>query len=207
MAGIDLGWVSPDLVYIILMLGLWVGVTAAYMPGTGIGEVLGLILIGGSLLLLTQMNTNWTAVLVVILSVVGFLILPFLLPRYAVWAEAGLVLQFFGSLFLFNDAAVSPVLIIALVLLGWAYHHFALLPILKRYRAGDDSEPLSVVGRIGRVTTAINPVGTVNIGGESWTARSDAPLDTGVHVVVTRQEGLQIEVEKTKRDLDDTGTE
>ena len=42
--------------------------------------------------------------------------------------------------------------------------------------------------------------GTVPVKGELWTARSQARLESGTEIVVTGQEGLELHVEKAKRE-------
>ena len=63
---IDPALVDPNLIYLALIAGLWVGVTAVYMAGTGIPEILSIVLTGGSLLILTQLPTNWLAVILMV---------------------------------------------------------------------------------------------------------------------------------------------
>ena len=59
-----------------------------------------------------------------------------------------------------------------------------------------DDEPL--IGTEGYVQRALDPVGTVYVRGESWTARSEAPLAAGTEVAVVDQEGLTLFVEAIK---------
>src|SRR5690348_12351835 len=101
-----------NIVYLILVMGLWAAVTAAYLPHTGILEGLALLGVGGGILLLTQLPTNWAGVVIVFIGVMSFLLIPFLNTRWARLAEGGLVLQVIGTLFMFNGVQVSPLLII-----------------------------------------------------------------------------------------------
>jgi membrane protein implicated in regulation of membrane protease activity len=68
-------------------------------------------------------------------------------------------------------------------------------------------EDQSLVGMRGVVQTTINPVGTVYVHGESWTAkRADddrTPIDAGSDVVVRDRDGLTVFVEPLKRKRDD----
>ncbi len=60
-----------------------------------------------------------------------------------------------------------------------------------------DDEPIT--GAVGYVQKAIDPVGTVYVRGESWTARSDMPLPTGTAIAVVEQDGLTLFVEAVKQ--------
>lgn len=196
---------DPNVVYLALVFGLWVAVTAAYVPGTGVIEGIALIGVGGAFLALLGMPTNWVAVLALVIGVLSFLVIPFVNSRLARLAEAGLILQVIGGLFLFNKLTVSWVLVAMTVAMALAYHHLALLPLLRRARQQatiiDDDNRL--VGMTGRMVNASEPfgttyVGSANINGEQWTAYSDAPLSRGDVVRVIEREGLQLYVEMIK---------
>ena len=54
------------------------------------------------------------------------------------------------------------------------------------------------VGRIGQVTTAINPplAGRILLGDAEWTAEADEPIDVGANVKVVAQQNLTMRVER-----------
>ena len=54
------------------------------------------------------------------------------------------------------------------------------------------------VGRIGQVTTAINPplAGRILLGDAEWTAEADEPIDVGSNVKVVAQQNLTMRVER-----------
>ena len=62
---------------------------------------------------------------------------------------------------------------------------------------GVPSRTDTLIGKIGSVTEAIDPVlGTVRVtvGGEDWAARSQTPLPTGARVRVAGADGIILEV-------------
>lgn len=193
--------VDPNWIYLGLVLSLWIGVTAAYIPGTGIIEVLasgGLI---GTMIVLVQMPTNWLAVMLLVVGVASFIVMPFVQQRLAALAVGGLALQGIGGLLLFEgDHRVSLFVILLTLVIPLAYHQWVLLPILRHIKKQPVVERDSqLIGAVGRVTTDIDPVGTVNVNSEQWTATSDEPLKAGDRVIVTGRSGLQLTVEKVKR--------
>ncbi len=192
---------GPDLIYLGLIVGLWLGVTAVYMPGTGIIEAIAMVLILGIFILLTRMATNWWAVLLLVVGVAGFLIVPFLSKKWAQYAEVGLVLQAAGGVFLFDNLRVSWLVIVLTIGLAFLYHRFLLMPILIAHRdhKGLPGEDAQLVGAHGRVVKPIDPVGTVNVHSELWTARSDKPLQSGDEIIVVDRNGLELFVEKIKQ--------
>ncbi len=186
---------DPNLVYLVLVAGIWLAVTAAYMPGTGIVELGAAALVVGALLLLASMPTNWWAALLVLVGGVLFLVLPFIEEKYRVLALGGLALQIVGSLFLYNGIMVSLVLIATVAVVSLAYYQFVLTPILRTHRqsaALRTDRPL--VGEYGRVQSALNPMGMVRVQGESWSARasehSTLPVPVDASIVVLDREGL-----------------
>lgn len=196
---------EPNLVYLILVVGLWIAVTAAYVPGTGVLELAALGALVLIILILQAMPVNWFAVLLLVIGVLSFLLIPFLNQRWARVAELGLVPQIAGGLFLFDGMQVSWLLIAVTVGISLVYHRFALMPLLAKARHQgaviDDNGQL--VGAPGRVVRAFersgrNYIGTVNVNGEQWTAASIKPLDSGDEIVVVERDGLQLAVEGIK---------
>lgn len=191
--------IDPNLVYLILIFGLWMSVTAAYIPGTGAAEILAVIGVIAALVVLASLPTNWWAVVLIVVGVLSFLVIPFLNRRYAPLALGGLVLQTVGSIFLFNGLAVSLPLVVVTIIAALIYHRYALMRTLDYHRAKPamlEDEPIA--GQIGYVQRALDPVGTVYVRGESWTARSDQKLEAGTEVAVLEQDGLTLYVEAVK---------
>jgi membrane-bound serine protease (ClpP class) len=190
---------DPNIVYLIMLFGLWLSVTAAYVPGTGVLEAVAMGALIVAVLFLTVMPTNWVAALLIILGVMGFLVMPFLKKRLAPLAIGGLILQAIGSVFLFRDQAVSPLLIVFTIGGSLAYYLFVLTPILKTQpQKAAVSEDDLLIGAYGRVVRPLEPNGTVYVRGETWQASSDRPLPAGEAVVIVEREGLQLFVEPAK---------
>jgi len=200
----DPTFISPNLVYLLLMAGLWLGATGTYIPGTGVVEVAGVGLLMLALYLMTLIATNWIALVALVIGASVFFLLPLLKPEWIRIAQVGLVVQAVSSFFLFHEALVSPILIVMGVLLAWVYHYTILQSILKHHRELSSTQKDEfLVGAHGRVVSAIEDRGTVQVKGELWTARSPSRLESGTPIVVTEQQGLELHVEKAKRDTID----
>jgi membrane-bound ClpP family serine protease len=201
MAGFDFTTLDPNFIYITLLAGLWIGITAIYIPGTGLPEIGSIVLIVSSLLALTLFPANWLAVGLVVFGVSTFLILPFFGEIWARFAEAGLIFQAIGGIFLFEGKSVSPLLIGFTLILGVAYSRFVLIPIMHRqHNRTEYDEANQVLGIRGRVVKDLNPVGTIYVNKELWRARSDEYLAKDTNVMVIAQDGLELIVEKAKNE-------
>ncbi|MCL4246536.1 MAG: hypothetical protein KJ065_00135 [Anaerolineae bacterium] len=190
---------DSNTIYLILFIGLWIGVTATYVPGTGVIELISIGVVLFGIYLLTTVTVNWWALILLILGVAGFLAVPFIKGRPTLIAGLGLALQAIGSLFLFSQNPVSPVLVATCIGIVLLYHQLALRPALERNRTRsiiDEEENL--IGARGRVIKSFSPVGAVHVRGESWSAQSDHPLDMGEEVVVVERDGLTLFVEAVK---------
>ncbi len=191
---------DPNVIYLLLMAGLWISAAGAYIPGTGLAEIGGAALILGTLFLLAQVATSWTAVIALVVGASLFFLLPLLKAEWERFAIAGLAIQAVASFFLFTGASVSPIWIVLGVLVAWVYHRTILRRIIEQQRSLSSTQKDEfLVGERGRVMATIEDRGTVQVRGELWTARSRSRLESGAEVVVTQQDGLELHVEKAKR--------
>ncbi len=187
---------NPNVVYILLIIGLWAAAAAFYVPGTGLLEasaVVGLVLaIAG----LTQLPVNVVGVTLIIVAGVLFIVdLKVHSVALAVGAAVSLVL---GSVFLFPPSEgmvrVSPWLIGGVTLASIGFFGVALSAAMRAQRLRAQVTAETVVGQRGVVTTAIDPVGTVQVHSELWTAVADESIGAGEEVEVTALEGLRVRV-------------
>jgi membrane-bound serine protease (ClpP class) len=196
MFGFDFSWLDPNLAYVLLLGGLWLGVIAIYIAGTGVPEFSALAMILGALFVLSAMPTNWAAVGLMVFGAASFLLMPLFGEKWGRYAEFGLVFQGFGAYFLFHSGLqVSPLLIGATLLFGIFFYRKVLVPTLRNQ---SKSMTVELVGTQGRVVKDLDPVGTVYVQKELWRARSAEPLSKDTMVVVVAQDGLELTVEKAK---------
>lgn len=197
----DFALLDPNLIYLALVAGLWIGVTALYVPGTFLPEITSIGLLVGSLIILGTLATSWWAVALLFFGASMFLLLPFFGEKYGRFAEIGLIGQAIGGWFLFQDQTISPIVIAVTVILSLLYHRFVLIPTMKnqrRYNEYDESN--AVIGFRGRVVKDLDPVGTIYVNKELWRARGSEDLTKDTPVTVVAQEGLELIVEKAKNE-------
>src|SRR5664279_1580831 len=151
--------IDPNLVYLILIVGLWAGVIAIHLPGTGVVELLAIAGIVGALIALANMPTNWGAAILIVIGVLSFLVMPFLDRRLLLLAVGGLGLQAVGSLTLFRGTSVSLALIGMMIAGSLIYYRFALVRIFNyRHISPARIEDQSIIGEEGYVKAALDPL-------------------------------------------------
>jgi len=197
---VDAGTINHSIVFLGLIFSLWIGVTSAYVPGTGVLEGIALVGLVAMLIILMQIETvRWPAVLILVFGVSAFFVIPFIDIKYAPYAIGGLGLQAVGSALMYEGEIVQPFLIVVTLVLPFVYYQWVLIPMLEnaRHRPTADKDDL-LIGAEGRVTRDIDPVGTVHVNSESWTATSAENIHKGTTVVVIGREGLRLVVEGVK---------
>ncbi len=192
---------DPNVAYLILVVGLILGMLALFTPGTGILEIGALfaVLLAGYAVYNLPINT-WALILLMV-GVVPFF---FAVRKYKQWywllpAIASAVV---GSVFLFRAEAGSPAInpifaiIVSLVsiLLMWLIG----IKSIEALRLDPAQDLGTLIDMVGETRTDILMEGTVYVGGEEWTARSEKRIPAGSQVKVTGREGLVLIVEQVK---------
>lgn len=190
----------PNLLYILLVAGVWTSTLAVVSPGTGIYELLALVTLGGTGVGLFFVPFNSWALVPLGLGLIAFVI--------GLWQRkwenilvvtAGLLFSL-GSVLLFeNEAgkpAVNPLLAIVMTLTTLGFYWFAISRVVAAHRLQSTLDPALVIDQIGDVRTPIDPVGTVYVGGELWSAWADEVIPEGVDIRVKDREGLVLKVER-----------
>ncbi|MEA3340466.1 MAG: NfeD family protein [Chloroflexota bacterium] len=187
---------NPNVVYVLLIVGMWATAAAFYVPGTGLMEVAAVLCLVLAVAGLTQLPVNAVGVILILVAGVVFIIdLKVQSVALTVGALAALVL---GSVFIFPPAEgalrVSPWLIGGVTLASLGFSGVALSAVIRagRLRARVSIETL--IGERGVVTAAIDPVGTVQAQSELWTAVAGEPIGAGEEVEIVALEGLKVRV-------------
>jgi len=188
----------PNLLYLVLVAGIWLAALAVVSPGTGVLELLALTALGAAGVGTLFAPLNAWALLLLLAGVVFFLLsLRFIKPGI------GLVLAALafsaGSMLLFQPAqgivAVHPILALVVSLLTVGYFWLAVRKVLLAQLERPTIDPSRVVGEIAEVRTPLTPQGSVYALGELWTAESDTPVQPGERVRVIARDGLILRVE------------
>ena len=188
----------PNVVYLLLMAGLWLAAMAIVSPGTGFLELAAV-----AVLIVAGLGTLQVPVDLWALGVIGVGAALFIgalrWKRTALWLALSALLLSAGSAFLLGveagRTAVHPLLATAVSILTVGFFWIAVRRGLLAQRATPTHDPESVLGQVGDVRAALDPVGSVYVGRELWSARSEHALPVGTVVRVRGREGLMLLVE------------
>ncbi len=194
---------NPNIAYMILVVGFVLGVLALFTPGTGfleVGVLLAIMLAGYAII---RQPINLWALILLAVGVIPFLIA---LRKFKKWLYLlpAIVSIVVGSVFLFRtetgSPAINPVLatlmsVITVVML-WIIGRKGIEALQLQ-----PSQDLStLIGLTGVARSDIRNSGTVYVGGEEWTARSEKLIKEGSPARVTGREGLVLLVEPVEKD-------
>ena len=192
---------DPNVAYLVLLTGILLSMLAMVTPGTGLIEVgafFGLALAGYAIY---NLNINFWALIVILLSVIPFL-MAVRTPKREFLLALSLLGLVVGSVFLFARENGLPSVNLGLALVTSALMTgFLWIAVRKSVQAAmtrpvHDLETL--IGKQGEARTEVRAEGSVQIEGELWSARSDQAIPAGSQVRVLRRDGFILVVEKVK---------
>jgi membrane-bound ClpP family serine protease len=190
--------ILPNLLYLVLVAGLWFAALSIVTPGTGFYEGLAIVaLIAAGLgTMIVPMNA-WALIPMVLgLALFGISVWR---SREGYWLAVAAIVLTVGSAFLFQreggGPAVNPWLALATSLLTVGFFWLIVRTSLEAHSAAPTHDPSKVLGQTGEVRTLIDPVGSAYVGGELWTATASSSIPEGSSVKVVDRDGLMIVVE------------
>lgn len=192
---------NPNVVYAMLIIGLWAAAAAFYAPGTGALEVAAVICLALAIAGLTQLPTNVVGVIMIVIAGVLFAV-DLKVQSVAITVGAAITLVL-GSVFLFppdeNVPQISPWLIGSVTLASLGFFGMALFAVAHTQQMQAKVSAEEIVGQIGIVTDPLDPTGTVQVQSELWTAIAtgdDSSIDAGEEVEIVAVEGLKVCVKR-----------
>ena len=193
---------DPNVAYLLLMLGLILGVLAVFTPGTGLLEFGALITIVTAGYALYHLVVNWWALLIFLIAIVPFVIAVRKQKEWF-WLIPSVLLFIVGSIFLvpqnFSSQSVNPVFAVLMSILSLGLLWFIGRKTIDAMKARPFQDLKRLIGLVGEARTDIKNTGTVYVGGENWSARSETPIRIGSSVKVKERQGLVLLVEPEKK--------
>ncbi len=194
--------VNPNVAYLLLIMGLWGLMTAFAMPGTGVPEVAAMVCLTLAVLGLARLDVSVIGVSLIALSMV-MLVIDLKVQSHGALTLGGIITLALGSIFLFRPAEGQAGLsgwVVALTTVGSGlFFGVALGAAMRAQKRPIVMEPKAVAGQLGEVRDPLDPIGTVQLRSELWSAKAEMAgetIGTGVKVIVTDLEGLTLKVKR-----------
>ncbi len=200
--------VNPNLVYVLLILGILGLATEFANPGIGGGLIVGGLSLLFALYGMSILPVDFAGLLLIIAGI-ALMIAEIFVPSFGLLTVGGLASFFLGSTMLFKSHPFSisyPVIgmtcgvaLVIVLLVGY----FIVSGQFRKVAIGEGD----LIDKKGRVKRTIDPEGMVHVHGEYWTARStsDSPIETGEHVRVVREKDSYLIVEPIQTSSTNSG--
>lgn len=184
---------DPNVAFLLIVVSFVLTVLALFTPGTGLLEVGALFAIALSAYALYNLTINWWALVIIVISMVPFF-LAIRKQKQWYWLAASVVLLCVGSVFLFKQTAtqqnINPFFAIFTAIIALAMLWIIGRRTIDALKMKPSQDLKRLMGDLGEARTDIKTTGTVYVGGEEWSARSDTLIKSGSQVKVIDREGL-----------------
>lgn len=195
---------DPNLMYILLLVGIFGILFEFYNPGAIFPGIIGVICLVVSFYAMSVLPINYAGLGLILFAVILFL-LELKITSHGILAIGGIVSLLIGSLMLVRTGPatdyvmISRIVIFTSVVLSTLFFLFIIGMGLKAQRARPFSGVEGFTGEEGVALTALAPAGKVRVHGEIWNAESvSGAVDAGEKVRVKRLEGLRVYVEAAR---------
>ncbi len=191
---------DPNVAYILVVSGLFLGMLTIVSPGTGfleIGALFCLMLAGYAT---WNISFQWWAIIILAASLV-----PFYFAVRNMRRRLSLALTVLGvvagSVFLYPGEdggliGVNPVVAIVASLSAGGFLWLSLNKSIEAHHAIPNHDLVTLIGQAGEAKSDIHENGSVQVAGELWSARSAAKIPAGSPIRVIQREGFILIVEK-----------
>jgi membrane-bound serine protease (ClpP class) len=193
---------NPNVAYLLLIMGLWALLGALTTPGTGVPEFVAAVCLTLAAIGLLQLPTSLAGVGLIVLAV-ALVAAEVHFASHGLLALGALASLLFGSLFLFRGAAgelpgggLSPWVVGGTLVVSAAYFASVVYIALRTRNLPLQMGPQRLIGRRGIVKSRIDPLGTVLVDEELWSARAEEPIEPGATVTVVALDGLTLQVRR-----------
>lgn len=188
----------PEVIFVLMLVAIYGIIGELSNPGAVLPGVAGVIALILALYMSSVLPVNIAGIALILLAVALFITDVFV-PSHGVLTSGGVVAFFLGSLLLFDRAGPAFRLSLTMILPATVVTAlFFLFVVGAGLRAQRLPHRTGIETMIGRVVPALTPIdahgGMVFIEGETWSARSESPVDSGQPVEIIGRHGLTLNV-------------
>ena len=192
---------EPNIAYLILLASVLLGFMELVSPGTGVFEVGAFFCIVLAGYAVYNLSFTWWALAILMLSIVPF-VYAIQKPKREIYLGLAILLIVVGSVFMFprieGKASVNPLVAIMASALVAGFLWIAVRKSIEAATVRPVHDLDGLVGQIGEARTTVYEDGSVQVGGELWSARSDKQVPAGSPIRVVRRDGFVVVVEKNE---------
>lgn len=192
---------DPNIAYIIMMLGFFGVLFELFSPGAIFPGIVGVIFLILAFYSMSSMPVNYAGIGLILFGIILFL-LEIKVISHGMLAIGGIISVLLGSMILFrtspqeNFVALSWSVIISVTAVSTLFFIFLVTMGLRAQRTFDATGVNSMIGKIARTISELNPDGQVIFMGENWRASSiGEKIPENQNVVVKEIKGLTLYVE------------
>jgi membrane-bound serine protease (ClpP class) len=193
---------NPSIVFILLSVGVQAILIEISSPGGWAAGFIGACCLALAAYGIGVLPVNWFGLLFIVIAFVLF-ILDIKAPTHGGLTAAGVGSLIVGGLVLFNSPStpsfqrVSVPLVVGVSLFSGVVFFTIMMIAVRAQRAPIRTGQESMIGKMGVARSALNPTGSVQVGGELWTAElapGETPIPAGARVIVESAEGIRLKV-------------
>lgn len=193
---------NPEIVLLLGLIGLYGLMYEGWNPGAIVPGVVGAICLLLAAYGLQVLPVNYAG-LALILVGIALIVAEAFAPSFGALGVGGIAAFVFGSIIMFDSgvpgfgisiAFVVTVALVFAVLLIWLLSY-----LLRLRRRGAVSGSESIVGGTAKAMEDFDGDGKVWLEGEAWHAKSHVAVNKDEQLIVTRLDGLTLEVEPLRK--------
>jgi membrane-bound serine protease (ClpP class) len=194
---------NPEIVLLLGLIGLYGLMYEGWNPGAIVPGVVGAICLLLAAYALQVLPVNYAGLALIIVGI-GLMVAEAYAPSFGALGLGGIVALVFGAIIMFDSGVpgfgISYTFVIGLGLTFAVLLIWLLGSLLKMRRRGAVSGKGSIVGGVAVAMETFESAGKVWLEGEAWAARSQSPVKKDQKLVVTRLDGLTLDVEPADAD-------
>jgi membrane-bound serine protease (ClpP class) len=198
---------DPTIAYLLMTIGLFAVLIELFHPGALLPGVTGVVCLVLSFVGFAALPMNWGGI-VLILAAAALFVLDLKAAAHGGLTVAGLICFVLGSLLLYSppgppsptlpDVSVAIPVLVAAAAVGGLFSLLVVRTALRLTGRPSITGSQRLTGATGTTRSPLDPDGTVNVGGQVWSARlRSGRIEAGRPIRVLSRKGLVLHVEPT----------
>jgi membrane-bound serine protease (ClpP class) len=189
---------NPEIVLLLGLIGLYGLMYEGYNPGAVLPGVVGVICLLLAAYALQVLPVNYAGLALIIVGI-ALMTAEAFAPSFGALGIGGIAAFVFGAIMMFDSGipgfGISLTFVIGLAIVAALLVFWVVTYVLKLRRRGAVTGRDSIVGGVGTAIEDFSGDGKVWLEGEAWSARSRVPIAKNQAVIVSKMDGLVLEVE------------